>query len=319
MLKPSYLPATPENDISLTKRHNELRGIAVRLPANAPELPEAEADIVYEKLLEAEREFASPDLSIGSYGNGTASHPDELKALRGEGDSVLTAEHGTTVNRNGKINNGEEGTTALTTVVARETGHSALLALGMQTGDPNYDLDSKFKNELASIIDSEKKKRHLSIHGMNIGKLTSLDDKRAIDVLLGVGDVPNEATVRQAEMMRKAGNDLGLRTEINAGYYIFSNGVPIRTDEGEYEIGYYKAASEGTTRRFSERYSQDSISDFVAIQVELSKLLRLKAPDREARLYQDGSVDIKRVKMATYLGYLFIRQVADIDLPKTTI
>lgn len=80
---------------------------------------------------------------------------------------LLSAPHGAAHQRNGRLKEEDEYTTALVRLVAAETGAHALYTRYQSDTDPNWDRQTPYKEQLRQIIREHRIVFVLDIHGMS--------------------------------------------------------------------------------------------------------------------------------------------------------
>lgn len=293
----------------LSDLHSERLAQATNIETyQLPELPESDADNIYERIKDAERLLASPNLSRKDYRAGTAVYKDEIAYFHGYSGVLLTAEHATTHFRREteggriKLKGPDRGTAGLGYVLHTDTDATFMAMRGRQTSDANHAENHPLKNAISFNIASRGIKTFLSIHGMSSGKFTDFIDERAYDVLIGIGSNPSEQSVLQAEHIRDIAGSLGLRAAINEWFVSVAEDEPLTVERDEHGRVVYKSysAPHYTTRATAQKAAELVSSPLAAVQIELSDLLRLMP--REIKR------DFKTRKMGVYLGYLLLKQ-----------
>ena len=274
---------------------------------NLPELPEADASEVYERISIREAQLASRGLTESGYDTGTASVDDQVFVLRGSASGLLTAEHATTHIRSGKRKDADWGTAGLGMVVHEDTDTSFVVAVGRQTGDANHDPEHPLKTEVQTIMGHERPLVIAGLHGMAAGKFADLEDTKPFDVFIGIGDAANERSEQLAEAVREIADDLGLRLGINQKFIRLDNaGRLAARKDGQPGIASnaFKAAGEHTTRAFAQRVAEDVGYEPALMQIELSSLFR--------RMPSGIEHDRHSREMGAYLGYLLVKRTVEL-------
>ncbi|MBI2285399.1 hypothetical protein HYU82_01065 [Candidatus Saccharibacteria bacterium] len=282
-----------------------------------PEFTEDPSE-VYEFLRRAEQQLILNE----DYQLGSAIVNNQLAVLRGESGVLLTAEHATFHRRkrpDGTVydKQPDTGTAALSMAVADKTNSDAIVAVGRQTGDPNYDPEHPFKKEVESIVARPVSQAHLALHGLMRARASNIDDKRGFAVLIGIGDNPSDATRTLAyDYLTAIGKDYDLAVGINQQHLRFDNNAkaPRLSPDGRIMTAIYMG-TRNTTRAFSERISVSDHREkgFAALQVELSDVLRVH-PDRPVGSPIEFPSQRDR-EIGAYLGYMFIlRAVGSVAL-----
>ncbi len=264
----------------------------------------------------------SPDGTKAGYLNGSATTPDEIRE-RSFSDRplwVTTGEHGTDhATGNGELNSGRKiggadwGLGGLSDLMAEELGGVSLTMTGRQTGNGNGDPDHPFGQRLSHVIARDDSIRtSLQLHGASQGKVAKLADELPLDVLIGIGATPNEASLRAAEIIQEIGTEFGLRVVINQRFVRFvevrlPSGLVVTSPrpraDGSVGIAYdnFKAAGEYTTRSIAERaFSFIGIDDAVTIQLELVSPLRTMPNDVE-------TITKRTRAIGPYMTYLLLK------------
>lgn len=249
-------------------------------------LPETKAQEITERIEEAERAF-SPTATEEGYREGSAVTEDELRITEGSLPTLLTAEHATEHIRKGEPKEADWGTGGLVSVLATDHGTFAIVPLGRQTSDANYEGDHAIKEEAGLIIVQKGAKLALSIHGIASNKFITpaqLESGRNSDIAIGIGDDPTEESQEFAEWLSDEARDLDLKVDINPWYMSLSegapktkNGVPLRTS--------FKAAKPYTTRSHMQQKATESGLVLPIAQIELASPLRVQ-PGRESNFEQ---------------------------------
>lgn len=263
-----------------------------------PELPQADAKDIYDRITEHEARLASPDLSEKGYEQGTAIIDNALYTVRGMTSGLLTAEHATAQQREGAVKDADWGTAGLGQVVHEDSGASFIAAIGRQAGDANFDTEHPVKSEIRSIMEDEHPLVIAGLHGMASGKFAELTDTHAFDIFIGIGNTPSENSVRLSDAVRDIASDLGLRVGINQAFIKTSANLPVLKEDGNFVKNNFKAATDNTSRSYEERVAQELSYDPALLQVELSALLR--------RMPEGLELDPKSRVMGAYLGYLVL-------------
>jgi hypothetical protein len=266
-----------------------------------PELPQSEANDIYERIREHESKLASRDLSEEGYTRGGAKKDDELHIVEGAARSLITAEHATSHPRNGSFTHADYGTAGLGQVLHEDLGANFIAAKGRQTGDANYDTEHPMKDAIREIMERRHPSVVTALHGFPRGKFGSMEDKRAYDAIIGIGKNPNEQSVQLAEKVRAYGDELGLKVVVNQPHVKLKDGKPILNEKGELTYMTLAASGANTTRSFDQRVAEALGYDPALLQMEMSSLLRL-TPE---------TLDQKSRVMGVYLGYLLIKNLVE--------
>jgi hypothetical protein len=272
--------------------------------SSLPELPESEAFEVYERVLEAEQRLVSPHHLIGDYRLGTAGFDDELFVAQGK-RLLLSAEHATdqvrTRKKTGKpfAKEADQGTAGLACVLHEDIGATVVIPLGRQTADANNDTEHALKDELTDQARAGAVEVHASLHGARTGLYQAFADERGLDVHLGIGGNPNEATVKQAERLTKVAQNFGLKIVTNGKFIVndsFEPLTPRLNENGRPVLRSFAAKNPATTRAHVQNVAEQQGLCLATLQVELSGFLRLLPKDIEPR-------DRVARAMGVYLGY----------------
>lgn len=271
----------------------------------APKLAESPSiTVIYERLQDAEATLVpGKDYLVGS-----AKVDDEVLVLHGLNRVLLTAEHATIQTRREKAKEADMGTGALAEVVAQDTNSTAMIAIGRQTSDPNYDTDHPFKTAMCKVLELSENRAHLSLHMLNRGRASKPEDTHGYSILLGIGNNPSDATLALKDSIVTIASDLDLRVGVNQPHINFDkNHRLVRDDEGNLKTVTFAAAGPNTTRSFSEALAGHlgKYSEFAAIQVEINEVL-LKLQNDEV----DFPTQLDR-ELGAYLGYLFVRMAVE--------
>jgi hypothetical protein len=248
----------------------------------------------------------APNLSAADYAEGTASYDDEILVERSGGNFAISADHATDPVRKatGIREGADHGTAGLALALAEEKLGDVVLPRGRQTSNANVAVIHPMKDKLATILPG--KEGFLSIHGMAPGKFAHQYDETEIHGVLGLGKEPTEASRDLAEdMIKYAKSEHGLRLVVGNDTRFFAE-TP-RSPRLDYdEAGDPKYAArlaalgEGSTTNFVNGLLQES--SFPALQIEISRALRLLPKDRE---YREPRAKV----MGVYMGYLVARDL----------
>lgn len=246
---------------------------------------------VFDSLLAAEAQLIrSPDSKM-DYLNGTANFADEIHTqVNGAGKTVLvSSEHST---RNWRIDpetglkspkKSEPGTAGLGAVLARETDGTHIALIGKQTGNANFEAGHPYKDKIEALIRARRPEAFVSIHGMRAGLVSDLEDERPWDVLVGIGEEPNEVSSRAAETLLLVAEKLGLRAAINQPFLRIVSDEDGRlwqeVDKDGRPITNIFAAPDYTTRGTAQQSAQENGLNIPTMQVELSSALRVMPGD----------------------------------------
>ncbi|HTK39831.1 MAG TPA: hypothetical protein VL362_03110 [Patescibacteria group bacterium] len=279
-----------------------------RLAPFLPELPDSQATHTYEQLQSYER-FVAPTDHIDEYRDGSAVEADEILTLPRSGPLLLSADHATNPIRKAtaQMGHADHGTAGLALLLGDEMQASVVLPQGRQSGNANVDLEHPLKTQLAVLLPAHQ--AFLSVHGMKPGKFVHPFDATEIHAVLGLGTDPSEYMLDTAhDIRRRLRTDYGLRVTVGGEEPFFDDpdmtGRLTYADDGSViHAPRLAAAGEGSTTNFVRRHAQNA--DFPALQVELSRSLRLVPRELEYR-------DARQKIMAVYLGYLAVREISTI-------
>lgn len=259
---------------------------------------------IYGRLLGAEERLV-PNYD---YLNGGAKIDDEILVLHGLSRVLLTAEHATMQRRNFATKEADMGTGALGEMVAQDTNSTAIIAVGRQTGDANYDAEHSLKKAMSEIIQLPENQAHLALHMLDRGRASHPQDKRGYSIMLGIGKKPSEATLALKNYLLGAGSDLDLRVGVNDPHINFDGNHKLKLNEdGTVRTVTFAGAGPNTTRTHSENLAKQlSKNDsFAAIQLEINEVLLVRQNDEVAFPSQSDR------EIGAYLGYLFVRTAAE--------
>lgn len=269
-----------------------------------PELPDQNAIATYQRLVSLERTVA-PNGSIHDYVLGTASDADEILVIHRDGTPLLSADHATNPIRKttGKMGGADHGTAGLALALDEDYDGSVLLTRGRQTGNGNVDLEHPLKTEIARAL--PRHDAFLSVHGMVPGKFVHPHVPTEVHAVLGLGTSPTEIMLDVAsDIQRRIKESYGLKVVIGDKEYFFddpnADGRLRYNEDGEPLYAPRLAAmGEGSTTNFVRSKTPH---DFAALQIEISRSLRLLPRENEYR-------DERRKIMAVYMGYLMSHDV----------
>lgn len=259
---------------------------------------------IYERLQDAEGILVpGKDYLVGS-----AKVDDEVLVLHGLSRVLLTAEHATIQIRREQTKEADMGTGVLAEVVAQDTNSTAIIAIGRQTGDPNYDVDHPFKTAMREVVELSENRAHLSLHMLNRGRASKPEDTQGYSILLGIGNKPSDATLALKDSIVEIGRDLDLKIGVNQPHIYFDKDYRLaRKADGSPKTITFAGAGPNTTRSFSEGLAGHlgKGSGFAAIQVEINEVL-LRLQNDEV----DFPTQLDR-ELGTYLGYLFVKKATE--------
>ena len=277
-----------------------------------PQLPEQWAIDLYDRIEEAERQFASPTRLEADYYNGTANEPDQIEVVQ-SGDPrtgvLFTAEHATKPISvvTGKIRFPDAGTGGLAAVLAEEYG-TAIIPVGMQTTNVPSVEAHPLKDMMKEFLPTAD--GFISVHGMARGKFMKPSDRTEIQASLGLGIEPSEQLREFGQQIVKlAQEDLGLYVVIgnDGDYYVQKEGSSdIKLDsEGAPYRNRLAALKPRMTTNFARQEAESIGRSIPTLQIELTKFLRLSAIDTETR---DRSSQI----IGVALGYKLLEKIVDL-------
>jgi hypothetical protein len=232
--------------------------------------------------------LAAPNLKSADYDIGVATKPDQHHVRLGQSHVLLSTEHATTQWRKDKVTNqrsrkvADVGTAALGFTLARHTDATHITMLGRQTSDPNKDIDHPYRQLLDKQIQTRQYNAFMSLHGIKPGYVTSLDDDRSIDIIVGAGRSPDDYTSDLSETILKSALRFGLRAEVNRRI------LKIQENQGKYflevdEDGEPKTrllnGPPFTTRGAVEDAAELYDIDVASLQIELVSGLRIVPSD----------------------------------------
>lgn len=305
MSKPKYQPANRE------------ALLAQEVDFSTYELPElnlAERDRVYERITEAEQRLATADGSARGYDQGSATVDNELLVLHGVSSVLLTAEHATTHHRIQKDRNKERrrrmradyGVAGLSWAVCEDTGSSLILPTGRQLGDADSDFKHPLKNIIQPFLASPSMRAHLSIQDMNIGRVSTIQDTRSYNVLIGIGRSATTETKDFAKAAVDIAGKYGLRAGVNESVVLFEphSAQPKRSKDGSVATVRYNAHGPGKMREFSQQFCKELGKPLIAAEIDFSSSLRLLPKE-----VKNNPGEVSQ-RTGTYLAYLFLRDCA---------
>lgn len=281
-----------------------------------PQLPEQWAIDLYDRIEDAERKFASPTRLEADYYGGVATEPDQLAVVQSSEatGALFTAEHATKPISvvTGAIRFPDAGTGGLSAVLAEEHG-TAIIPVGLQTTNvPSVDthpLKDKMK-ELLPTADL-----FVSVHGMARGKFMHPLDRTEIQASLGLGIEPTEELYEFGrQIVRLAREDLGLYVVIgnDDDYFVQKEGsadVKLTSDGKPYRNRLAALKPKMTTNVARQELAMLG-SSIPALQIELTKFLRLSALDTETR---DKTSQI----IGVALGYKLLERIVELNYTST--
>jgi hypothetical protein len=308
-------PGTEEYDYALS------RDESTRLISAMPWLPQSPdsdewAKELYDRIEEAERKYAAPNLRLEDYEKGTATEPDEIAVIRGEVDNpyVFTAEHATSpINVvTEKYRFADKGTGGLAAVAAEDYG-TALIMRGRQTTNVPSVVEHPIKTMLRQELVTAA--GFLSVHGKNPGMFVHPDDRAEVHACIGLGLGFSEAQHELAsKVVLAARDDLGL-------YVVISNDQPAyiqkpgstelkRLEDGTAKLSRLAALKPNMTTNFSRNYLRQVGNNVSSMQIELTDLLRITP-------LETGTKDKKSRIIGVALGYKLLEKVVKLSLLET--
>lgn len=256
-----------------------------------------------------ERRLASPDRSYDGYLQGVAIQEDQIHPGIGIADVMVSTEHATAhwrhrTNGTTRFKEAETGLAGLGALLNEDIGATHLSMLGRQTSDPNYDPDHRYKAYAARLAQQGYAATFVSVHGMHSHHVSSLDDERSFDLVVGVGASPSPATAKLGDHIVATARQYGLRAGINEqflritqrgdDYFVETN------EQGEYKTVSFRAASPRTVRSVIETAMSDAEVPVGCVQVELARTLRLVQSEVSRGEVAD--------QLGPYLGYMVLAQ-----------
>ncbi len=289
-----------------------------RLAVCLPQMPDAEATAIYERVLEAEERVIGSARRLADYGEGTADQDDAF-LVAGNGPALLEAQHATDPVRKatGRREAADHGTGGLGIVLAEDGAGRIIVPNGRQTGNANVDANHPVKQWLLEQLETNVFDRFFSVHGMRPGKVTHLEDLSEIHAVVGLGLDPSVADFERAErLVQRAKDELGLRLVIGnvIPHLNFKedpdwDGVSFRDWSDDLERDKHGAL--GTTRVAA--MMPNSTVTFMrqhawlpSSQLEISRSLRLMPKDAYRRR------DPKAEAYGVFLGYQVCRLALEV-------
>jgi hypothetical protein len=291
-----------------------------QVPAYAlPQLPDSEAQEVYERIIDAERTYASPSLTKDDYLLGSATVENELFTIDGTG-ALITAEHATVQQRiqsdgTRSAKEPDWGVAGLGYVLSEDINTGLIIARGRQTGDANNDPEHPLRDKLGKMIATGSYVTTAALHGMRRAYFDTVLDERGFDIFVGIGE-EDEMRVRAAEIIGKHATELGLRVGINQAFTTMGPQSDYRpkykADGSSFARDRFAAKKPETTRSFAQQALEQNGQLGRSLQIELSSLLRL-GPVDGPRMSDKG-----REVAGVYAGYeVLARSLAEIALLQT--
>ncbi|GEM_PF-3059092 len=260
---------------------------ATRLLAQLPE-----DDTILRRLEAIEATHFNPAGIEKGYREGSAQIDDQTLYVPSTREvALLTAEHATAHRRDGKWKEQDDFVGSIALLTAEDFGTGALVTLGRQTGDPNWDMEHKFKEQMELVLRSQSCGQ-VAVHGC-LRVTNDLMSSRSLDFQLGIGSNPSDATIEAAERILSSAEDLGLKGVVNTRFWNISNSPHphlTRGEDGVPKTTLFAGGLPKTTRSYAERVIADQGTDQPAIQVELASTIRpqtgfakkSKSPDQAA-------------------------------------
>lgn len=310
------VPGTAEYSYSLSRDESTRSISAMPWLPQSPDTDEWAKEL-YDRIEEAERKYAAPNLLDSDYEKGTATEADEIAIVRGKVDNpyVFSAEHATSPVSviTQKYRFADRGTGGLAAVAAEDYG-TALIMRGKQTTNVASVMEHSLKKRLASELVAAA--GFLSLHGKNPGMFVHPDDRVEIHACLGLGIEPSEAMRDFArKVVLAARDDLGL-------YVVISNDQPAyiqkpgstdikRLEDGTPKLSQLAALKPTMTTNFSRHYLRQIGSEAPSMQVELTDLLRVTP-------LESSSKDKKSRIIGAALGYKLVEKVVQLTFLETS-
>jgi len=238
----------------------------------------------------------------------------------------MEAQHATAPVRKhrGAREGADHGTAGLAYALAQRHHGTAIVPIGLQTGNANANDTHPIKQIIADYFEASHPRAFLSLHGCRPGKITSLHDETEIHAVVGLGQEPRAASIEAAETLVEHAAAYGLRVVIgnttpHFNFYIdAANDTKalwditdwVETDdEGHPKPSRLAAKEPNTTTSFVNRITPGR-PQVPVMQLEISRSLRLTPEDLYAR---PGGLGVR--KYAVYLGYCLARLAAEISVP----
>lgn len=282
-----------------------------------PQLPETAATELFERVVEAERDLVSPDLTEIEYTIGTARWDDDLFFASGQ-NVLFSAEHATVQQRTRKKDGvifskpPDYGTAGLGVVLQQDLLAALVVPRGRQTSDANHTIHHPLKDILSREVESGCFRAHASLHGARAGSYRDFDDERGIDVHLGIGGNPNDESIRLADKIAALAKELGLRVVINGQFVAHDSWeplVPKRDSDEALVLRSFAAKNPATTRAHVQTAAETAGIEMATVQIELSEFLRLQPGDTNVK-------DKTARELGVYLGYTVINTALQTKVTK---
>jgi hypothetical protein len=303
-------PGTPYYDNALARARSS-RSIEAM-----PWLPQDPTDEwakeLYERIEEAERTYAAPNLRYKEYIAGTAKYPDEIATVKGKKvvePYLFTAEHATSpvVVSTGVYRSPDAGTGGLAAVMAEDYG-TAFIMRGRQTTN----VPSSAEHPIRPLILEELTRSigFMSVHGMFPRKFVRQSDRVEIQACIGLGINPTEPMRDFARKIVLGAQDLGL-------YAVISNDQPAyiqqrqgtrlkRQEDGTVKLSQLAAVkSPKMTVNYSRNRLREIGRNIPSLQMELTNLLLLTTSEGVRK-------DKKSRIIGVALGYKLLEKVVQL-------
>lgn len=271
-----------------------------------PQLPEAWAQDIFERIESKENELIGDD-----YEHGTAKSEHEIREVSADstGQFIFTAEHATRPVRRKKNFEramADVGTGGLAAVLGEDYG-KALIAVGNQTrpfmDDPDYEMNKRLE------LFIPKMSGFIAVHAMASGKFVDFEDRTEIHAILGLGANPSEYQREYAERVINTAEDLGLRAVIGNDTKFMTqekrSHEVVREEDGSVAIGQLTAKRKNSTTSFVQNGLTELHRQQPAFQIELTRFLRYQPKDDDER-------DPVSRTIGTALGYKLIESAVKI-------
>ncbi len=300
-----------------------LRQAAVTLPENQEEKAFEVLDQLetYERKLILPAGFNRP-LVRADYAEGSATEDDQVAIFNSRpGAVILSADHATDPVRKatGIREGADQGTAGIVRLLSERNDTTAIVPLGRQTGNAATTPNHPVKQSMRRLLQDLNATGFGSIHGMMPGKIADEGDATEIQAIIGLGKEPSEKSRVVAKKLIVAAHDIGLRAVIgNDMRYMTRDamtGELLLDDNGEPSTGKLAALGAESTTNFARGVLDAQGKDNPAMQIELTRGLRLVATDFEGGWYADR----KAKAMGVYLGYLLCSNAVDLILDSASI
>lgn len=294
-------------DDAAEQRASYLKEVAKLTPL-LPELPDTNADTIYQQIETHEHALAPTD-SSEDYGNGGATIDDEIWTANYGSGLLLSADHATDpVRKATSIREGaDHGTGGLAMTLSDNERLSYVLPAGRQTGNANVDVTHPMKTAMEPLLPAHDS--FVSVHGMKPGKFEHQLDDREIHAVVGLGMEPTEEDRLIAQrLITRAMESYGLKVVVGNDAHFFDTGEGAprlnRDERGKPKYSAKLAAlGAGSTTNFVRGATRNRL--FPAMQIEISRTLRFLPGEMEYR-------ETRQKVMAVYMGYLLARDLVTI-------